>query len=401
MGKNKNKCWACGDKHYPPTGKNCKSAQKPSNDTVMSGTSDDRLDERDSLSSQAKSSVKNKKSAKYSSVAGKKDFGVKSHHGQSDTAGETGLVDEAAGQGVQLQILAELRSMAARLETVEEQVGQQKSVTKVKTKTHKLSSSAKLKKSVNQSDTSSSESNESLESSDDEVKLPGLSHIRSSKQVQRQIDRSIAKLSRNQLQGNENSQKLKSKRGGPVEVSVQKKVAWPHEHILGGQTRQRVTYDQLTMSQFVQGFVKNILEEKNLENREFMLRYLGDIMEDASDFSWLSAKASHAVLLCEMERGQVVWSDTNRIDRIRRAHAQKHQSRQNWGSRQPEKRPWFCKNYQTGSCVFSKDHEVNGKLHRHICAHCLSQGKHLNHPERECHFSKKLGSKNELGAAHP
>ena len=215
MGKNKNKCWACGDKHYPPTGKNCKNAQKPSHETVMSGTSDDSLDERDSLSSQAKSSVKNKKSAKYSSVAGKKDFGVKSQYGQSDTAGEMGLVDEAAGQWVQFQILAELRSMAARLETVEEQMGQQKSVTKVKTKTHKLSSSAKLKKSVNQSDTSSSESNESLESSDDEVKLPGLSHIRSSKEVQRQIDRSIAKLSRKQLEGNENSQKLKSKRGVP------------------------------------------------------------------------------------------------------------------------------------------------------------------------------------------
>ena len=46
-----------------------------------------------------------------------KDCFVKSHHGQSDTVGERGLVDEAAGQGVQLQILAKLRSMAMRLET--------------------------------------------------------------------------------------------------------------------------------------------------------------------------------------------------------------------------------------------------------------------------------------------
>ena len=72
----------------------------------------------------------------------------------------------------------------------------------------------------------------------------------------------------------------------------------------------------------MQGFIKNILDEKNLENREFILQYLGDIMEDASDFSWVSAKACHAVLLCEMERGKVSWSDTSRIDRIRRAHAQ-------------------------------------------------------------------------------
>ena len=32
-----------------------------------------------------------------------------------------------------------------------------------------------------------------------------------------------------------------------------------------------------------------------------MLDYLGNLMEDASDFSWESAKASHAVVLTNME----------------------------------------------------------------------------------------------------
>ena len=59
---------------------------------------------------------------------------------------------------------------------------------------------------------------------------------------------------------------------------------------------------------------------------------MSDLMEDATDFSWASAKAAHAVLLCEMERGTVCWADTSRIDRIRRAHAQKHNhfTKQNW-----------------------------------------------------------------------
>ena len=52
-----------------------------------------------------------------------------------------------------------------------------------------------------------------------------------------------------------------------------------------------------------------------------MLYYLCDLMEDAKDFLWASAKASHAVLLCEMERGTVDWSNTPCIDRIHRAHA--------------------------------------------------------------------------------
>ena len=54
-------------------------------------------------------------------------------------------------------------------------------------------------------------------------------------------------------------------------------------------------------------------------------------MEDALDFCWANAKAAHAVLLCEMERGAVCWTDTECIDRIRRAHAQKHSTgKQNW-----------------------------------------------------------------------
>ena len=44
------------------------------------------------------------------------------------------------------------------------------------------------------------------------------------------------------------------------------------------------------------------------------------------------AKPTHAVLLGEMERGSLRWEDTGRIDRVRRAHAQKHvpSSKQNW-----------------------------------------------------------------------
>ena len=62
-----------------------------------------------------------------------------------------------------------------------------------------------------------------------------------------------------------------------------------------------------------------------------MVTYMGDLMED-TDFSWQSAKAAHAVMLCEMERGVLTWEDTERIDRIRGAHAQKHLSsyKQGW-----------------------------------------------------------------------
>ena len=127
---------------------------------------------------------------------------------------------------------------------------------------------------------------------------------------------------------------------------------------------------------------------------------MADLMEDATDFSWQGAKAAHAVLMCEMERGTVYWENGDRIDRTRRAHAQKHvsQNRQNWG-RQDNKRPWFCKSFQSNACSHSKDHELNGRLQKHICAFCLTIGKQLNHSEKNC-ITKQQQLKKEQAAAH-
>ena len=161
--------------------------------------------------------------------------------------------------------------------------------------------------------------------------------------------------------------------------------------------KQRLTYDQLLLTQFIQGFTRNIIDEKDQSIREHMLWYLHELMEDATDFTWSNAKAAHAVLLCEMEKGSVSWKDTNRIDRICRAHTQKHSgSRQNWGkSHDTHRKPWFCKPYETGQCQHIKDHEYTGKIQRHICSSCLAQGHILSHPEKDCQSQKRHVPKNE------
>ena len=156
---------------------------------------------------------------------------------------------------------------------------------------------------------------------------------------------------------------------------MKNKVLWPHEAILGGVNRQRVTYDQLSLTQWVQGFCKNILEEKSSQRRNTMVSYLGDLMEE-TDFTWQGAKAAHAVLMCEMERGSLQWEDTD-----------------------PGRKPWFCKNFQSGNCTHTRDHEFNGKLQKHICAFCLMGGKQLGHAEKDCNF-KKQNPKNDQAAAH-
>ena len=226
-------------------------------------------------------------------------------------------MDQGDGQQLQLEILQQLQKMTQRLDKVEERM----STTAVTSTPDKpeLSSDTFLE-SIKPSKSKQSKY-VSSSSSSDESDVSSLELLKSS-HVQSKVDTRIKDL--NQSSRATGKLKYKSLRGGDVDVQVRHKVHWPHEAILSGVSRQRVAYDQLSLTQWVHGFCKNILEEKSESRKDSMITYLDDLMEDATDFSWQGAKAAHAVLLCEMERGSLTWEDTDRIDRVRRAHAQKH-----------------------------------------------------------------------------
>ena len=78
----------------------------------------------------------------------------------------------------------------------------------------------------------------------------------------------------------------------------------------------------------------------------------------------------------EMERGSLKWENTDRINRIRRAHPQKHMvvAKSKWQKNKTRNRPGFFKYFQMGACQFQRDHEMNGKIQKHVCAHCITLG---------------------------
>ena len=363
-------CNKCSDRHFPPTGKKCnKTSEEISfnqsvHDTdVFSSTSDQ--DVQTPPKSQKKGMVKNKKKAAKTTQEGQ----------QAE---------------IQTRILEQLQKVNDRLDAMEdkvEEVAQSHPKDNTKLSTKYLSSKV--------SHVSSETSDESDES-DSDSSVPDIETLRKSEQLQKQVDSRLRQLKKaSQKTGKHDSEKFKSKRGGGLEILVKNKVAWPHESILSGANRTRVTYDQLNITQWVQGFCRNIMDERDEKTRFQMVRYMSELMEDATDFTWQGAKAAHAVLLCEFERGTVSWRDTNRIERIRRAHAQKHHNTSTKYGLKAEfaKKPWFCRFYQNGTCQYQKDHEYNGKLQKHICAFCLSQGKTLGHPEKDC--TAKRQAKNE------
>ena len=154
-----------------------------------------------------------------------------------------------------------------------------------------------------------------------ETNVHDLHSLRQDANLQIQVERRLQELA----SLNKTGTKIKSLRGGPVEVLVPNRVKWPHEYVLSGNSKERISYDQLSITQWVAGFGRIMKEEKNSEIKDSMLDYLVSLFDDANDFSWDAAKASHAVLLCRMEQGEIRnYTELEKIDRIRRAHAQRH-----------------------------------------------------------------------------
>ena len=125
--------------------------------------------------------------------------------------------------------------------------------------------------------------------------VPSINYLRTNESLQSEVEWRLAEL-RN-INEFAKQGRVKSQRGGPGEISVKRIMDWPQNFILTGSQKTRPTYDDLNITQWVSGFVRCIQEEKSGASRACMLDYLGNIMEDASDFSWESAKEAHAILL--------------------------------------------------------------------------------------------------------
>ena len=140
--------------------------------------------------------------------------------------------------------------------------------------------------------------------------------------------------------------------------------------------------------------------------REHMLDYVINLLDVATDFSRASAKASHEDLLCCMEQGEIAgWDQTKKIDRVRRAHAQRHVVGQGSAQRVQDQgstgsRVFPCIYFNKAACLQKQTHENKGITYRHICSHCWNkEGKLFSHPQVECRRFQDSGkndvSKNE------
>ena len=289
-----------------------------------------------------------------------------------------------------MQIFTQLDNLGKRLEKIEGK------------KCKKTSDRSKRKKSHKTTDTVTETSRSKVNPPQPSVSSTTLESMRLDAILQAKVDERLQELA--ELAKTGTLLKLKSQRG-KVEVLIKNRVKWPHAFVLSGANKERVSYDQLNVTQWVAGFGRTIREELDPELKAHMLDYMIALMDDVNDFSWGSAKASHAVLLCHMEQGEVKnFADTVAIECIRRANAQKfgpvNQFSNTVGQNFCKKfakttRSMPCNYFNQGTCLQGKSHETWGVLYKHICASCFaSNGKTFPYPEVECK-NKSRGSKNE------
>ena len=284
-----------------------------------------------------------------------------------DSEPEDGMSVTSAGQSdINLQILNELKSLSGRMSVMEQRVD-------------------KVEKPDNQTasmvaETTGAASNIPSSTASDTV-IPSIDFLKASDSIQARVDDRIKELQALHPQG-----KFKSQRGGSDTYWCKKEVPWPQNHILSGTSKSRVSYDNLSMAQWVSGFCSIIKDEVNVQTKNNMLSYVADLMEDCHDFGWQSAKGAHAVVLCHMEENKVSWEETNKLDRLRRVHAQRKQNPNvSLGRKFKSKDKGVpCRFYQKGTCGQKIEHENGGQLYLHVCEHCFAKGKSHPHPGKDC-----------------
>ena len=158
---------------------------------------------------------------------------------------------------INAQVLTQLEQLGKRLEKIEEN-SYKKTSDKSKVKSSKKSSETvtKVKKSK-PNPAQSSVSSTTLESMRQDVIL------------QAKVEERLQELT--ELAKTGTVSKMKSQRGGTVEVLIKNRVKWPLEFVLLGTNKERITYDQLNVTQWVAGFGRTIREESDPELKAHML----------------------------------------------------------------------------------------------------------------------------------
>ena len=221
-----------------------------------------------------------------------------------------------------------------------------------------------------------------------DVDLPSLRELRRNYEVGREVNRRLADLDFDDDTegGARRGVRRRGKRSGAartVQDTVLRDIDWPHFHVYTPPGAEAMTFERLSVQEFVYGLMHMVDQPDAGLDRQTMWEVLKGMMEDAIEFPWQNVRDFYWVVSSHIENNRLEWSDTDKIQKLRAKHAQKHETpakKQPAQAAQSEKIR-YCGPFQNGSCQERADHAGQ----RHICAYCFRTKRlQCTHSETEC-----------------
>ena len=149
--------------------------------------------------------------------------------------------------------------------------------------------------------------------------------------------------------------------------TLQPHLRWPNEGFTGGGAKKRISYDDLTLPQWVAGQLTNAIQIQDNDVLRSVLNQIIFAMRDASSLPWPAVREAYASSMHEVEEGRLAWSDSTQWALNRLSASQVALPNSRTLSQQNKERT--CKFYNEGVC----SHEGHHGIYKHNCAHCWKQ----------------------------
>ena len=178
---------------------------------------------------------------------------------------------------------------------------------------------------------------------------------------------------------------------------------WPHEWIKSSDPNTKVTPYNMTLAQFVYGYMECI-EKGDVANCPYMIEHLKLSMLDIGRYGWDTVRRLQLVLFQQIESGDLTWAQTSGMNWFQTKMGlftapgpipgSSSQSQVAGAAKHPAKP---CPEFQVNACIYDGDHDG---LH-HICAfhykHHNGMKSH-SHGQADC---DSMARKSRSGAKNP
>ena len=183
----------------------------------------------------------------------KRPVGIKCQiTGESTPSTSATVSDQNMDENTSSRILNALNAVSYRLSAIEQRIDRTEEQLQ-----GQVQSDIDTGSSLDVSTTPSQEVDEDSDAGDDVV-IPTVKHLKTSKHIQESVDLRLQELAKINEQG-----RFKSQRGNNDQVTVKQQIPWPHNYVLADTSKARVTYDSLSTFQWMAGFCSIIREEKS------------------------------------------------------------------------------------------------------------------------------------------